>query len=222
MIAYVRNAPGPGATVPGGQRRRGARRRPRAAVEPGADVSGSHPAVARRTVRRARAAGAGGEPRAGRGPRSRYTSPGTRWPRSATWCGVRATRQRAAALWREATLVRARLADRRGIAGCLERLALVLAASDRFLAAAWLFGAAEAQHRLLGIALRHDEEIDHEHLLAVTQRTLGKDFAEAYAAGQASASDEAVERALSDLGAMDAGVPRLEHAAGVVLPHPGM
>jgi predicted ATPase/DNA-binding XRE family transcriptional regulator len=135
--------------------------------------------------------------------------------------------QRAAELWREATLVRASLTDRRGIAGCLERLALVLAASDRFLAAAWLFGAAEAQHRLLGIALRHDEEIDHEHLLAVTQRSLGKDFAEAYAAGQASASDEAVARAIGDTrelgsGAVDRGVPRLEHAAGVVFPHPRM
>ena len=106
--------------------------------------------------------------------------------------------QRAADLWREATLVRSRLTDRRGIAGCLERLALVLAASDRFLPAAWLFGAAEAQHRLLGIALRHDEEIDHEHLLSVTQRSLGAEFAEAYAAGQASASDEAVARALAE------------------------
>jgi tetratricopeptide (TPR) repeat protein len=133
--------------------------------------------------------------------------------------------QRALPLWREATLVRARLTDRRGIAGCLERLALVLAASDHFVEAAWLFGAAEAQHRVLGIALRHDEEIDHEHLLSVTQRSLGAAFADAFAMGQASASDEAVARALDDTRALvtvDGGVPRLEHAAGVVLPHPGV
>jgi non-specific serine/threonine protein kinase len=133
--------------------------------------------------------------------------------------------QQAVPLWREATLVRARLTDRRGIAGCLERLALVLAASDRFSEAAWLFGAAEAQHRVLGIALRHDEEIDHEHLLSVTQRSLGAAFAEAFDAGQASASDQAVARALEEtrvLVTVDCRVPGLEHAAGVVLPHPGV
>jgi non-specific serine/threonine protein kinase len=133
--------------------------------------------------------------------------------------------QRALPLWREAMLVRSQLTDRRGIAGCLERGALMLAASDRFLAAAWLFGAAEAQHRALGIALRHDEEIDHEHLLSVTQRALGADFAEAFAAGRASASDEAVARALEetrDLSAVDGRVPGLEHAARIVLPHPGV
>jgi non-specific serine/threonine protein kinase len=133
--------------------------------------------------------------------------------------------QRAVPLWREAMLVRARLTDRRGIAGCVERLALVLAASDRFLAAAWLFGAADAQHRVLGIALRHDEEIDHEYLLSVTRRSVGDDFVEAFAAGQASTSDEAVARALEEtrsLITVDGGIPRLEHAAGVVLPHPGV
>jgi non-specific serine/threonine protein kinase len=133
--------------------------------------------------------------------------------------------QRALPMWREAMLVRSQLTDRRGIAGCLERGALMLAASDRFLAAAWLFGAAEAQHRALGIALRHDEEIDHEHLLSVTQRALGADFAEAFAAGRASASDEAVARALEetrDLSAVDGRVPGLEHAARIVLPHPGV
>lgn len=112
------------------------------------------------------------------------------WGQGDTW--------RAAPLWREATLVRARLTDRRGIAGCLERLALVLAASDGFAGAAWLFGAAEAQHRWLGIALRHDEEIDHEYLLSVTQRSLGAEFANLFAAGQASALDAAVARALED------------------------
>ena len=68
------------------------------------------------------------------------------------------------------------LADRRGIAGCLERLALGLAASDQFEAAAWLFGAAEAQRNVLGLGLRHDVETDHAHLVAVIRQSLGGAF----------------------------------------------
>jgi predicted ATPase/DNA-binding XRE family transcriptional regulator len=106
--------------------------------------------------------------------------------------------RRALPLWREALLVRFHLTDRRGIAGCLERLALVLAASDRFEAAAWLFGAAEAQHRLLGIALRHDEELDHEHLQAITRQALGDQYAAAFAGGQMAAPEDAVDRAMAE------------------------
>jgi predicted ATPase/DNA-binding XRE family transcriptional regulator len=110
--------------------------------------------------------------------------------------------RRALPLWREALLVRAQLTDRRGIAGCIERMALVLAASDRFEPAAWLFGAAEAQHRGLGIAPRHDEELDHDHLLGVTRQALGDAFSPAYAEGQASSADDAVARALTESGAL--------------------
>jgi predicted ATPase len=117
--------------------------------------------------------------------------------------------RRALPLWREAMQVRSKLTDRRGIAGCLERLALALAASDRFESAAWLFGAADAQHRVLGIALRHDEEIDHEHLLAVTRQALGPVFVTAWSAGQAAAPDTAVARALADTRALFRG-----HRAG--------
>src|SRR5262249_39089867 len=99
--------------------------------------------------------------------------------------------RRALPLWREALLVRSQLTDRRGIAGCIERLALVLAASDRFEAAAWLFGAAEAQHRMLGIAPRHDEELDHEHLQAVTRQALGETFLLTYSDGQMSMAEDA-------------------------------
>lgn len=106
--------------------------------------------------------------------------------------------RRALPLWRQALLVRSRLTDRRGLAGCLERLALVLAADDRFEPAAWLFGAADAQHRVLGIALRHDEEIDHEHLLAVTRQSLGAAFDEVWRAGQAASVDDAVSQALAE------------------------
>lgn len=106
--------------------------------------------------------------------------------------------RRALPFWRQALLVRARLTDRRGLAGCLERLALVLAANDRFAPAAWLFGAADAQHRVLGIALRHDEEIDHEHLLAVTRQSLSAVFDDLWRAGHAADVGAAVAHALTE------------------------
>jgi non-specific serine/threonine protein kinase len=103
---------------------------------------------------------------------------------------------RAIPLWRRALMVRSQLADRRGIAGSIERLAWGLAASDQFEAAAWLFGAAEAQHSVLGVRLRNDEQTDHAHFLALTRQHLGPAFTRAWADGHASAVDEAVMRAL--------------------------
>jgi non-specific serine/threonine protein kinase len=104
--------------------------------------------------------------------------------------------ERAIPIWRKAMQVEAELADRRGIAGCLERLAWVLAASGRLEPAAWLFGAADAQHKLLGVALRHGNEVDHAHFVGVTRRHLGDAFGAAWTAGQAASLDEAVRRAL--------------------------
>ena len=103
---------------------------------------------------------------------------------------------RAVPLWKSALVVRSELADRRGIAGSLERLAWGLAASDQFEPAAWLFGAAHAQHKLLGIKLRHDEEIDHEHLVAVTRQHLGATLARSWSGGLAASVDEAIAHAL--------------------------
>jgi non-specific serine/threonine protein kinase len=104
--------------------------------------------------------------------------------------------ERAIPLWRRALAARSELADRRGTAGSLERLAWGLAASSRFEEAAWLFGAAEAQHDVLGIALRHDEEVDHLYLVTVARQRLGEAFTTAWLAGQAATVDEAVIRAL--------------------------
>jgi len=108
----------------------------------------------------------------------------------------RGAAERALPLWREALEVVSELDDRRGIAGCLERLAWVLAASGRLEPAAWLFGVADAQHRLLGMELRHGVDVDHAHFVAVTQRHLGEAFADAWSAGQKASLDEAVTRAL--------------------------
>ena len=104
--------------------------------------------------------------------------------------------ERAVPLWQRALVVRSQLGDRRGVAGSLERLAWGLAASDLFELAAWLFGAAEAQHKLLGIVLRNDEKLDHEHLVVMTRQQLGQAFARVFSAGNASGVDEAVIRAV--------------------------
>ena len=119
--------------------------------------------------------------------------------------------EQAASVWGQALTIRSRLADRRGIAGCLERLALALAASDHLESAAWLFGAADAQHEALGIELRHDEEIDHAHLLAATRQRLGDAFEPAWLAGRSATPDEAIARAVEDTRDLEAA--RLAHSA---------
>jgi non-specific serine/threonine protein kinase len=100
--------------------------------------------------------------------------------------------------WRQALAVRSRLADRLGIAACLERLALVLAASGQHLSAAWLFGAADGQHEVLGIELPHDEQVDHARLIAATAQHLGDAFEPAWLAGRAALVDEAITRAMDE------------------------
>jgi len=99
-------------------------------------------------------------------------------------------------LWRRALVVRSELADRRGIAGSLERLAWGLSARKQYEPAAWLFGASEAQHKALGIALRHDEQADHAHLVALTRQHLGEAYAPAWQAGRSATLEAAVSRRL--------------------------
>jgi hypothetical protein len=105
--------------------------------------------------------------------------------------------ERALPHWRRALEVRSELADRRGVAGSLERLAWWLAASADFRHAAWVFGAAGGQHSLLGIELRLDEEVDHTHLVAQTRASLGRAFAALWTEGQAAPLETAVARALA-------------------------
>jgi hypothetical protein len=104
--------------------------------------------------------------------------------------------ERAIGLWRQSLEVRCQLEDRRGIAGCLEHLALALTASGRFESAAWLFGAAEAQRTRMGLVQRHDDEADHTRLVHVAREALGEAFATIWADGQASSMDAAVSGAL--------------------------
>jgi len=105
-------------------------------------------------------------------------------------------RERAIGMWRRSLMVRTELADRRGIAASLERLAWGLTVTEVFDLAAWVFGAADAQHEILGVRLRHDEQIDHAHQLSVARRQLGPAFEDAWSAGRVSTVDEAVSRTL--------------------------
>jgi len=61
--------------------------------------------------------------------------------------------------------------------------------------AAWLFGAADAQHRVLGIRLRRDEEADHARLVGATRRRLGKSFLAGWSDGEGARIEDAVNRA---------------------------
>jgi predicted ATPase len=102
------------------------------------------------------------------------------------------------ALWRRALSAFAELVDRRGIAGCLERLAMALAAAGKHETAAWLFGAADAQHGGLGIQLRGDEAVDHAHFATWAQQEEARHAsAAAWSLGQSASVGESVTRALN-------------------------
>jgi non-specific serine/threonine protein kinase len=98
-------------------------------------------------------------------------------------------------LWRQSLAARAELSDRRGIAGCLERLAFALVATRRFDRAAWLFGAADAQHRILGTDLRREEAAERSAHVVVTRQQLGEGFERAWSEGHSAPLDEAIRGA---------------------------
>ena len=189
-----RSAPGGGSA--GRERAVRAPGRPRDPAEPGAVLPGPHPALGRGTPEPARGRGARGEPRARPRPRTHATrdrprpdDPG----RSAS--GNRAMpseRCRSGSrLWRcagNSATGAASPAVWSGWPGVWRR-------ATNSARPAWLFGAAEAQHHGLGIRLRHDEEIDHTHLVALTRQQLGDAFARAWRDGQAATVDEAIVRA---------------------------
>jgi tetratricopeptide (TPR) repeat protein len=98
--------------------------------------------------------------------------------------------------WRRALAARSEIADPRGIAAVLERLAWSRVAARDFESAAWLFGATESQQRALGITLRIDEEIDHADMLDITRDALGDGFALPFAAGRAATLEQAAAMGL--------------------------
>jgi non-specific serine/threonine protein kinase len=105
--------------------------------------------------------------------------------------------ERAMSCWRRALMVRAEMADRRGIAGCLERMAWGLTARDKLAFAACVFSAAETQHRLLSIDLRPDERCDHlQHLTTVRRRLSEESYDRSWSAGRSCTLDQIVSQAL--------------------------
>jgi non-specific serine/threonine protein kinase len=103
----------------------------------------------------------------------------------------------AASCWRRALMVRAELGDRRGIAGCMERMAWTLTARDKLAFATCVFSASEAQHRFLSIDLRPDERSDHlQHLATVRRRLSQESLERAWAAGQNCTLDQVVRQVL--------------------------
>jgi predicted ATPase/transcriptional regulator with XRE-family HTH domain len=101
------------------------------------------------------------------------------------------------ALWRQALSAFAELADRRGVAGCLERLAIALSAAGKPETAAWLFGAAYVQHEGLGIQLRGREMVNHAHFATFIQQEVAREtYAAAWSMGRSASVAESVTRAL--------------------------
>ena len=98
--------------------------------------------------------------------------------------------QRAFGIWRQALEVRSQLADRRGIANCLERMSWALAAIGKVDQAGFLLGAVDAQRVALRMPLQRDEQPYHAAALAAApavKRTQG----------QETRMEEAVQRALA-------------------------
>jgi non-specific serine/threonine protein kinase len=105
--------------------------------------------------------------------------------------------EQAMSFWRRALMVRAEMADRRGIAGCLERISWGLTARDKLTFAACVFSAADAQHRLLSIDLRPDERCDHLHHLTTVRRRLSEEsYDRSWSAGQSCTLDQIVSQVL--------------------------
>ena len=99
--------------------------------------------------------------------------------------------------WHGALIVFSDLTDRRGVAGCLERLALAIAHYCRIESAAWLFGAADAQHAVLGMQLRQGEHVDHAHFAQYQdQETAREAYPFAWSAGREASIHDAVARAV--------------------------
>jgi tetratricopeptide (TPR) repeat protein len=118
----------------------------------------------------------------------------------ATWGDLQWARgdlRGAAAAWKGALVVFSDLVDRRGMAGCIERVALLLARGKRLEPAAWLFGAADAQHAALGLQLRQREGVDHAHFAQyMDQQPLRNGFPDEWLLGRAASLHDAVTRAI--------------------------
>jgi non-specific serine/threonine protein kinase len=105
--------------------------------------------------------------------------------------------QLAGAHFAEALAAARDVGDREGIAWCLAGLAGAAAVNEEPERAAWLWGAAEALRRSLGVREAPAAHATHERLKSQTQAQIGRAaFAAIWAAGEAATLSEGVERAL--------------------------
>ena len=105
--------------------------------------------------------------------------------------------QLAAAHFAERLAVARDLGDREGIAWCLAGLAGAAAVNEEPEQAAWLWGAAEALRRSLGVREAPAAHATHARLKVQVQAQIGPAaFTASWAAGEVANVSEAVERAL--------------------------
>ena len=115
--------------------------------------------------------------------------------------------ERAAALHADSLAIRRELKDRWGLAESLEGLARVATAKTELDRSARLYGAAASLRELVRSPRPPDEQVPHDHEIAVLQARMGdRRFAEAWDAGGAMSLDEACDFviAASHLGALRA------------------
>jgi non-specific serine/threonine protein kinase len=105
---------------------------------------------------------------------------------------------RAFDLFRESLVLRAEIGDRWGLPYSLKGLAAIAFLSGRPEQAARLYGAADAVHETIGVAVTREHRPHNERYLARVRAALTEGaFAAAWTAGQAMALEEAVAEALS-------------------------
>jgi DNA-binding CsgD family transcriptional regulator len=101
------------------------------------------------------------------------------------------------AYFTEAIELRKALGNTLGIAECLEGFAALASAAGRPRRAARLYGAAEALREITGAPLLDPDRVEHERLVSAVRQRLGEQsFATEWAAGRATAPQDAARFAL--------------------------
>ncbi|HEU5098565.1 MAG TPA: tetratricopeptide repeat protein, partial [Roseiflexaceae bacterium] len=105
--------------------------------------------------------------------------------------------ERAAALYHESLAHYHELGEKGGFAWCLEGLAGVAAAQGQPAWAAWLSGAAEALRESIGMPQPPNERADYQRDVGLARTQIDpKEFAAAWAAGQATPTEQAIGQAI--------------------------
>ena len=104
----------------------------------------------------------------------------------------------ACSLYKESLAIARKLADKRGIAYCLEGLAQVACAQRQYKQAGQLLSVAAALRLAIGAPLRASELADNNRDVASVRAGLGEEgFTSAWAEGRAMTLERAIEYALA-------------------------